>query len=245
MSQRVEDVRTLAGQTVTVSFWARTTSSTSSRFNSMFQQNFGSGGSSFVEYFGNTYAMTTSWQRFSTTLTLGGLAGKTIGSNSFLEVRPIASGNQSPSSITVLIWGVQVEAGSTPSNFSTATGTLEGELDECLRYYYRHNCADASDNYASFGMGQAIGSGDAVIHVGFPQVMRSAPSFSSNASSNLFAVTQANNTIVGVTGIGSGGITSKGASIFPIGATGLVAGNSTRLIANNNKTAVLEFNAEL
>lgn len=129
--QRVEDVRTFAGQTVTVSFWAKLNSGTVSGSYVRLNQNFGSGGSATVFGSSNVYAPTGSWQRFSFTISVASISGKTIGTNSMLEVDFVT-----PFSAThaLDLWGVQVESGSVATPFQTATGTIQGELAACQRY---------------------------------------------------------------------------------------------------------------
>jgi hypothetical protein len=135
-NQKIEDVRTFAGQTVTVSFWAK--ADAASTMGVYFEQNFGSGGSASVFTSLNTISLTTAWVRYSTTFTLGSLTGKTIGTSNFLML-----GLRMPTSAGVVrvgtydYWGVQVELGSTATAFQTATGTIQGELAACQRYYYR------------------------------------------------------------------------------------------------------------
>ncbi len=132
-AQRIENVRTFAGQTVTVSFWAKASASLS--FFSEVDQNFGSGGSSTVFGSATTFTATTSWQRFTYTTNVASISGKTIGTNSYLYLNfnvGFAAG-----AFTLQIWGVQLEAGSVATAFQTATGTLQGELAACQRYYYR------------------------------------------------------------------------------------------------------------
>jgi hypothetical protein len=132
-NQKIEDVRTFAGQTVTVSFWAK--ADAASTMGVYFEQNFGSGGSASVFSSLNTISLTTAWVRYSTTFTLGSLTGKTIGTSNFLML-----GLRMPTSAGVVrvgtydYWGVQVEAGSTATAFQTATGTIQGELAACQRY---------------------------------------------------------------------------------------------------------------
>lgn len=77
--QEYRTVRTYANQTVTVSFWAK--SSTSSTLNVTIEQYFGSGGSpsASVETAVVEADLTTSWARYSGTVTLPDLEGKTIG----------------------------------------------------------------------------------------------------------------------------------------------------------------------
>jgi hypothetical protein len=131
MLQAIEDVRTLAGQTVTISFWAKSDSAKTGLVYG--DQNFGSGGSSTVQLTVNSVSFTTSWQRFTYTISLPSVSGKTIGTSSFLAFY-IRNGATSVGS-QLDIWGIQVEAGSVATPFTTATGTLSGELAACQRYY--------------------------------------------------------------------------------------------------------------
>jgi hypothetical protein len=170
LAQRIEDVRTFAGQTVTISFWAKTnTNQTLSYFN--LEQNFGSGGSTTV---GNSItplpALTTSWTKFTATVTLASISGKTIGTSSYLAL--VLQGDVNKN---IDIWGVQVELGSVATPFSRAGGTIQGELAACQRYYYRVNW-DATSAYAQFGAGAGNSTTQVRTDVYFPVQLRKAPS---------------------------------------------------------------------
>jgi hypothetical protein len=131
--QPIEDVRTFAGQQVTFSFWARSSANTS--ILTRYSQVFGSGGSAenFVDAL-STISVTTSWQRYSVTFTPTSFSGKTVGDAS----NALYIGLKFPTSSTfqVDIWGLQLESGSTATPFQTATGTIQGELAACQRYYF-------------------------------------------------------------------------------------------------------------
>ena len=131
--QPIEDVRTFAGQQVTFSFWARSSANTS--ILTRYSQFFGSGGSAenFVDTL-STISVTTSWQRYSVTFTPTSFSGKTVGDAS----NALFVGIKFPTSSTfqVDIWGLQLEAGPTATPFTTATGTIQGELAACQRYYF-------------------------------------------------------------------------------------------------------------
>jgi hypothetical protein len=134
-NQRIEDVRTFAGQTVTLSFWAKADATRTVLPN--LQQNFGSGGSTTVNItsgFTSTN-LTTSWARYTFTVSIPSISGKTIGTSSFLQ---LYFGFAANTVQTVDIWGVQLEAGSSATDFQTATGTIQGELSACQRYYVRY-----------------------------------------------------------------------------------------------------------
>ena len=133
MIQRIEDVRKFAGQTVTLSYWANATTSTGS-FTPFAIQNFGTGGSGGVTTSATSSITigTSGWTRYQTTFNIPSISGKTIGdATNNLEIYfyyiTVAT--------TVTIWGVQLEAGSTATQFTTATGTIQGELAACQRYY--------------------------------------------------------------------------------------------------------------
>ena len=143
VKQNIENVRTYAGQTVVLSFWAK--ASTAMISSTLFRQEFGSGGSTLVDTSGASLSITTSWQRFTTSVTLPSISGKTIGTSSMLRVYPI-SVSGTFTSATVDIWGVQLEAGSVATAFQTATGTLSGELAACQRYYQTNSRCGWSGN---------------------------------------------------------------------------------------------------
>jgi len=127
--QKIEDVHTFAGQTVTISFWAKASSAITAGWE--IDQNFGSGGSTGVSVFGSIN-IGTSWNRYSITTTLGSIVGKTIGAGSYLL--PALQIYNTSGNITFDIWGWQIEAGSVATPFTTASNTFQGELALCQRY---------------------------------------------------------------------------------------------------------------
>ena len=129
---KIENVQTYAGQTVTLSFFAKADSARS--LGGFIQQNFGSGGSATVSTAITSQSITTAWTRFSMQVAVPSISGKTIGTSSFLNIRL----DQAVAAGSVLdLWGLQLEASSTVSDFQTATGTLQGELAACQYYYQK------------------------------------------------------------------------------------------------------------
>jgi hypothetical protein len=140
--ERIEDVRAFAGQTATFSFWAKAASGTP-KVAIEFQQVFNGSQSSISIPFGSV-TISTSWARYSITGTIPSISGKTLSAGNCLELNIWVSAgsnyNSRASSIgvqnnTFSIWGVQLEAGSVATPFTTATGTLQGELAAAMRYY--------------------------------------------------------------------------------------------------------------
>jgi hypothetical protein len=133
--QKIEDVRTFAGQTVTVSFWAKVASAGTPLASIVLAQEFGSGGSGTVNAtLVNSPSLTTSWTRYTYSVAVPSISGKTLGTGNNLSL--VFYGNAS-TTYTFDIWGVQLEQGSTATAFQTSTGTIQGELAACQRYYYR------------------------------------------------------------------------------------------------------------
>ena len=143
--QYIESVRTLAGQTATLSFWAKADASKNIAVE--FEQNFGTGGSpsSTVDAIGvTTWALTTSWQKFTITANIPSISGKTLGTNnndylalsfwfdagSDFNARTNSLGQQSG---TFDIAQVQLEAGSVATPFEMRP--LGMELVLCQRYF--------------------------------------------------------------------------------------------------------------
>jgi len=144
LRQSIEGVRTVTG-TTTISFFAQAGSGTP-KIALEFQQDFGSGGSATVNTYVGSVTLSTSWTRYSVTFSVPSISGKTIGtSNTGVLALWLSAGSTNNTrtgslgiqSNTFNIWGVQVEAGSVATAFQTATGTLQGELAACQRYYVR------------------------------------------------------------------------------------------------------------
>jgi hypothetical protein len=240
-AQRIEDVRTFAGQTVTFSFWAKISTGTAT-LGTYFTQSFGSGGSGEVAAAGSTMSLTTTWTRFSTTYSVPSISGKTIGAGSWFGVQfvlPVAEGNK-----TWQIWGAQLEYGSKATPFETATGTLGGELALCQRYYYR-----APGEFETI----VAASGTSIyVFVPLPVTMRVVPSASTNVSNASYSTSPSTNQwglvqtqtawsvktgTVSVTLIG----TQTTGSLQLAAATFSPVPNSIKIVPDR----ILEFSAEL
>jgi hypothetical protein len=177
--QKIENVRSFAGQTVTVSAWIKA-GSNGQLANFSLTQDFGSGGSSETAMKGANLTLTTSWVRYTTTFSVPSLSGKTIGTGSSLSFYLWSSagsdltsysdiGNQNA---TIDLWGVQVEASSIATAFQTATGTIQGELAACQRYYWRLP-GTTSDSYAGFAANKTTTTAYAIVQNPVP--MRTNP----------------------------------------------------------------------
>jgi hypothetical protein len=129
--QRIEDVRTFSGQTVTLSFYAKT--DTSRTISAYMAQNFGSGGSSQVNIATQTDDIVASWRRFSFTFELDSINGKTVGDNSFLQVNIANPNNET---FTFYIAHVQLNLGNLALPFYKRSE--EEELALCQRYYEKN-----------------------------------------------------------------------------------------------------------
>jgi hypothetical protein len=236
LQQKIEDVRTFAGQTVTLSFWGKIDTGTLS-VGTVFEQNFGSGGSTAVYTYGSNVTLTTSWTRFTTTVAIPSISGKTIGTSSFLNIYPFNV--STTAAVTFDIWGVQVEAASTASNFQTATGTKQGELALCQRYYWRQSLAAGATSGSAFG--SAKSTTVATMVYSLPVTMRVAPTSGEHANvrlwdgANVFTVTSA---------VFSGSTDGFGTADFGV-ASGLTQFRPYQIIANASLAGYVAFSAEL
>ena len=144
--QNIENVRLFANQTATLSFYAKAASGTP-KIAAELSQIYGTAGSATENNFLGQATLSTSWQRFSFSFALPSLSGKTITSNSRLQLALWTSAGSDWNSRTnslgiqnteIDIWGVQLEAGSVATPFKRNANSLQGELAACQRYYF-HN----------------------------------------------------------------------------------------------------------
>jgi hypothetical protein len=237
INQRIEDVRTFAGQTATISFWAKADSTRTATI--LMLQFFGSGGSGDVTVLNTTQALTTSWARYSFTASVPSISGKTIGTGSYLVPFIYYNTGQASGSPQLDIWGVQLEAGSTATDFQTATGTLQGELAACQRYYYRQT---AVESFSDFGLGFAISTTSARIEISMPVTMRVAAT-SLEYSTLILWDGSGTNTTVTSAALGEVGLQRLRLTIGV--ASGLTQYRPYSLLANNSTSAYVGFSAEL
>jgi hypothetical protein len=145
LRQRIEGVRSFANETITISYFAKAGSG-NPKIALRLTQNFGSGGSSAVNVFAGSSTLSTSFARYSHTVAVPSISGKTIGASDTLEVSLVMSagsdiadvGSIGIQSNTFDIWGVQLEAGPVATPFRRNANSLQGELAACQRYY-QHN----------------------------------------------------------------------------------------------------------
>ena len=250
LRQPIEDVKTFAGQTVTVSFWAKASTGTPNVAIG-FTQNFGTGGSSTVVVNGQKFAITSSWARYSKTFAIPSISGKTIGTSSSLNLNLWTSAGSSNNtatdslgiqSITADFWGVQVEAGSVATPFQTATGSIQGELAACQRYYYR---ATVSATGQHFGNGNVQDATTAIFLSNFPTIMRTAPTAleQSGTATDYSVRVGATNTNCSAVPAFVNATPQLGIFSFAV-ASGLIAGNGA-FSRPNATSAYLGWSAEL
>lgn len=130
--QKIEGVRTFAGKTITLSFYAKYTTNKPTNLNIDINQDFGVGGSTDVQtvVFNDTNPYTTSWQKFTYTVDIPSISGKTIGTNDNIAIR---FGNTTNEVFDFDIAQVQVEKGSVATDFEVRPIAEEQSL--CNRYY--------------------------------------------------------------------------------------------------------------
>jgi len=232
--QPIEDVRTFAGQAITLSFWAKADAART--LTAQIYQEFGAGGSGAVLALNGTASVTTSWQRFTISATVPSIAGKTVGTNSSLTLYLIM-----PTGVafTFDYWGVQLEAGSVATPFQTATGTVQGELAACQRYYARQSAS--GNQYTPYGIGYgSSGTTNALVTIKLPVTMRVNPT-AIDYSAVTFQDTGGLHTASSVT-INQGGFDHVQVAIVSTGLTQNVPG---ALLANASTSSYLGFSAEL
>ena len=251
VEQQIESVRTFAGQTATLSFWAKASAGTP-KIAITAAQAFasGSGGSATVSTDYGTVTLSTSWVRYSVVCAIPSISGKTIGTSPddllvfrlYLSAGTSVTGNQGIGyqNVTFDLWGIQAEAGSYATPFQLAGGgDPQSELAMCQRYYVRFT---SSTQYNFFNQGGFYNS--TTNYVGaysLPVQMRVTPT--SVDFSTLRVVNSDNNAYtVSAIALGDGGLLTGYLNVTTAVAT---SAKYALLGANNSTSAYLGFSAEL
>jgi hypothetical protein len=206
IAQKIENVSTFAGETVTLSFYGKADSNKSIAIE--FNQFFGTGGSPSSQVNGigvQKLNLTTSWQKFTVTANIPSISGKTIGTDnsnclilafwfdagSDYNSRTNSLGQQSG---TFDIAQVQLEEGSVATPFEVRP--IGTELELCQRYYELVSTQARFTYFCDAVAGRSLEG-----FVKFSTRKRTSPTLSgtffySNASGGTFAFVQPYNATV-------------------------------------------------
>jgi hypothetical protein len=230
-----------AGQTVTMSFYARAGANYSPTSNALGAALVSGTGTDQIYYsftgastVANTTAtLTTSWQRFSIT---GTVATNVTEIGTVFTFTPTGTAGAAD---YFEITGVQLEVGSVATPFNRMGGSIQQELAACQRYYYRNTTPDA---YTVFGQGLAVSTTSATIPINLPVTMRVKPT--SIDFSTLGLADGGGGVIAVTTGTISYGNSNVVTPAFGV-AAGLTATRGVSLFSNNSTSAYVGFSAEL
>ena len=137
MSTLLEDLSRFAGKTVTLSFYAKGTNPAGGHLTTLIGGETGSGGSGDWEVGGtNEIVLSSSWQKFTVTMTLPSMNGRTLGTGSYLFVYLARQPNDdnTTNAWTIDMSQVQLELGDTATPFEHRS--YGDELAACQRYCY-------------------------------------------------------------------------------------------------------------
>ena len=239
-----------AGQTVTLSFYARAganfSGSGASSMRVYLAYGTGTDQNVITSFTGVTYlvngtvtAITTSWVRYSFTVAVPSTATQ-LG----LELNALFSGTAGAADYFEVA-GVQLELGSVPTTFSRAGGTIQGELAACQRYYYRYdpNASGTSASFSRFGFGSANSTSVARVQISNPVAMRiGAATLDYGSQITLFDGVTAN----AVSTLAIDTSTPLATTlVFTASSAGLTQYRPYWLYANSSTTAVVGLSAEL
>ena len=158
---KIEDVRSFAGETVTILGWAKRSSGSGDMSVEVYQQ-FGAGGSTSVATFAGKVPLTGSLEPFSAVVNVPSIVGKTIGSSgdhvqvgfftsagTGLDARTDSLGIQT---IGVDLWGVHILSGThdVEACDNYVAPRVVDELPRCQRYY-QEVAASARGHAQAFG----------------------------------------------------------------------------------------------
>lgn len=242
-AQTLETVNSIpfAGKTVTLSFYARAGANYSGTSNvltaALFSgtgtdQNVLTGFTGSSTLIAQSATLTTAWQRFSYTATVGSTATQlgmyfassptgTAGANDYFEIT-----------------GVQLEHGSVATPYAPNGATQQAELAACQRYYYR---AGGDAPFQRYSLGICVGTGTSVQDIILPVTMRTIPSAIEYSTLALYDG-------VTITAVTSATINTQSKNIVTVNAlvaSGLTQYRPAELIANNSTSSYLGFTAEL
>jgi len=244
ITQNFETVNSIpfAGKTVTMSFYARAGanySAASSALSVLLATGTGTDQNQQVGGFsgqalpinGQTATLTTTWQRFTFTATIGATATQLCPIFQFVPVGTAGANDYYE------ITGVQLDIGSVALPFRTYAGTIQGELAACQRYYVRFSPSTNYEDYAS-GIGSSTTNIWGTIQQ--PVTMRVAPTAVEYSTLGW-------STGGALTAISSIALQNAGTqrTVLGLTTTGTTLGTPYRVLSNNSTSGYLALSSEL
>ena len=240
--QPIEDVTTVPAGTVTLSFYAKGTAPAGGLYTYGIQ-NFGSGGSSDVDWTAVliTSTLTSNWVRYTAQITVPSLDGKTVGAGSYFLLDIGQHSNNASTAFDLNITGVMLEEGSQASPFEHELASTT--LAKCQRYYYNFQSAGTTTGNEVAIVCAPYGSNNFFGQVTFPVTMRATPTILSGGA----WATRANNNNE-ITNVMSYQRSSPRVVLIYGTSTGISDGDAHWLEPSsgyNPNTAYMNFDAEL
>ena len=234
IGQRIEDVRTLAGESCTLSAWIK---GTATGITAKAVQNFGTGGSpsSAVTTTLGTATPTTSWVRLHVHFTMPNLSGKTIGTNenSFVEIQFDCGASLG----TLDLWGVQLEQNTTQTAFERES--IQQTLAKCQRYFWQA-IDGTQQNIATVGFYSATVAGGSLR---FPVSMRVEPTMVATSTAGHWIVYRNGGSTTNTSGLTQQEMTETSVTIY--GSFAASTAGHCGWFTSNNASSSMSFTAEL
>ena len=224
-----------AGQTVTLSFYARK----GANFSSTYLQSWVYYGTGTDQNINGTYTgaaglggqnntLTTTWQRFTMTVSIDKSATELA---LFFAISPTGTAGAAD---YFEITGVQLELGSTATTFSRAGGTIQGELAACQRYFQKFGGVA----YYGFNTGRNTSTTELIFALSNKATMRTTPSITSSGS---FATYNGTVSTIAI----EPNLANADQTFVKVTLSGATTGQANILYANNDTTAHISASAEL
>lgn len=259
LSQRIEDVRTMAGYTVTLSFQGASTVA-GRALGIGLVQSFGTGGAPSPTVTTAVSAVVipnSTLTRYTVTFVVPSILGRTIGSNedSYLELRlflGVGSNLQPQSGLslaqglqgawTLNITGVQLELGAAATPFERLPH--QQQLAWCQRYYWRWTCSTETERIT---VGLANNTLSFAAAGPYPVPMRAIPTWSASLGSHFAAYNGSTVTALSTMGAGQMSLTTWHINLGTATANVTAGGWAVWLIfaAGTINAGWMQFSAEL
>jgi hypothetical protein len=230
----------LCGKTITVSFWYRA-STTGSHYVRIYSSQ--TGGTDITTAFTVNAANTWEYKtlNFSSFAGVTAIATADNASGGGIQVGPIVFGSGVNRTVAInenfQITQVQIEAGTVATSFTRGSGTIQGELAACQRYYYQ---APSTVAYTPYGVGMFINATTFQTAVKLPTTMRAIPTL---ATSNALAAIGTGT--VALTSISVVNAQSSVDIAYVSGTGSGTVGQPAFLMNNNTSGGYLGLTAEL